>query len=85
MGNKIYTKKCKKCWTNEIKKDWFKRWKQRYKCKECWYVFQNSSRKQKVNINKLYHDYCFWKQTYEQLSNTYWISIKTVQKKLDEI
>ena len=28
--------------------------------------------------------YCFWKQTYEQLSNTYWISIKTVQKKLDE-
>lgn len=84
MVNKSYTKKCKKCNSKELKKDWFKRWKQRYKCKNCWHVFQNKTRKQKIDINKLYQDYCFWKQTYEQLSETYWISIRTVQKKLDE-
>ncbi len=39
MANKSYQKQCKKCSSLEIKKDWFKRWKQRYKCKCCWYVF----------------------------------------------
>jgi hypothetical protein len=82
--NKSYTKKCKKCCSKAIKKDWFKRWKQRYKCKNCWHVFQNKTRKQKIDISKLYHDYCFKKQTYSELSETYWISIKTVQTKLDE-
>lgn len=82
--NKSYTKKCKKCNSESIKKDWFKRWKQRYKCKLCWHVFQNKTRKKKIDINKLYHDYSFWKQTYTQLSEEYWISIRTVQTKLDE-
>ena len=82
--NKSYTKKCKKCWCIEIKKDWFKRWKQRYKCKFCWHIFQNKSRKINIDIDKLYNDYAFWKQTYKQLSKTYWISTRTVQKKLDE-
>jgi len=27
----MYYKICKKCWSNRIKKDWFKRGKQRYK------------------------------------------------------
>ena len=82
--NKSYTKKCKKCWCIEIKKDWFKRWKQRYKCKFRWHIFQNKSRKINIDIDKLYNDYAFWKQTYKQLSKTYWISTRTVQKKLDE-
>jgi hypothetical protein len=37
-----------------------------------------------VNKNKLWDDYVFGKQTYAQLSATYNISIKTVQKYLDE-
>ena len=82
--NKSYTKKCKKCNSSEIKKDWFKRWKQRYKCKDCWYVFQNKTRKQKIDINELWNKYCFRKQTYAELAEDYWISVRTVQAKLDE-
>lgn len=81
---KTYTRICKKCWSKSIKKDWFKRWKQRYKCKSCFYVFQNKTRKNKIEINKLWNEYCFWKQTYLELSEKYNISIKTIQKKLDE-
>jgi len=84
MANKSYQKRCKKCKSEEIKKDWFMRWKQRYKCKCCWYVFQNKTRAKKVEIVEIWNDYCFWKQTYSQLAEKYWESIKTIQKKLDE-
>jgi len=65
MANKI----CNKCLGNKIKKDWFKRWKQRYKCCFCWYVFQNSSRNK--NNSVLWKDFSEWKQTYQQLSCKY--------------
>ena len=84
MVNKSYQKICKKCKSEEIKKDWFMRWKQRYKCKYCWYVFQNKTRAKKIEIDQIWSDYCFWKQTYSQLAEKYWESIKTIQKKLDE-
>lgn len=84
MVNKSYQKRCKKCESEEIKKDWFMRWKQRYKCKCCWYVFQNKTRAKKIEIDQIWSDYCFWKQTYSQLAEKYWESIKTIQKKLDE-
>jgi len=82
--NKSYKKICKKCKSKEIKKDWFKRWKQRYKCKLCGHVFQNKTRKKKIEINKLWEEYCFWKQYYEELAKKYNCSIKTIQKKLDQ-
>lgn len=84
MTNKSYQKRCKKCKSEEIKKDWFMRWKQRYKCKCCWYVFQNKTRAKKIEIVQIWNDYCFWKQTYFQLSEKYWETIRTIQKKLDE-
>lgn len=84
MVNKSYQKRCKKCKSEEIKKDWFMRWKQRYKCKCCWYVFQNKTRAKKIEIKEIWNDYCFWKQTYIQLAEKYWESLKTIQKKLDE-
>lgn len=84
MQNKNSNKTCKKCKSKEIKKDWFKRWKQRYKCKNCNHVFQNKSRQKRINIKNLWNDYCFRKQTYSELSKKYWISIKTVQNKLDK-
>ena len=83
MINKSYQKRCKKCKSEEIKKDWFKRWKQRYKCKCCWHVFQNKTRAKNIEINQIWNDYCFWKQTYSQLAEKYWENIKTIQKKLD--
>ena len=84
MVNKSYQKQCKKCKSKEIKKDWFMRWKQRYKCKCCWHVFQNKTRVNNIKIKELWSDYCFWKQTYSQLSEKYWKTTKTIQKILDK-
>ncbi len=84
MKNKSYTKKCKKCSEKQIIKFWFKRWKQRYKCKSCNYIFVNKSRTKQTTQSLLWKDFAFWKQTYKQLSEKYNISIKTVQKLLDE-
>lgn len=83
MWNKNTKKVCKKCNSKSIKKDWFKRWKQRYKCKCCGYVFQNKSRQRKIEIKNLWNEYCFWKQNYKELSEKYKVTIKTIQKKLD--
>jgi len=62
------------------------RWKQRYKCKICNHVFQNKkrSKKNKIDINILWKQYCFRKQTYAELAEDYWVNIKTIQTKLDE-
>ena len=84
MLNKSYQKRCKKCKSDEIKKDWFMRWKQRYKCKCCWHVFQNKTRANNIEIKEIWNDYCFWKQTYSQLSEKNWKTIKTIQKILDK-
>ncbi len=84
MANKSYQKQCKKCKSSKIKKDWFKRWKQRYKCKCCWYVFQNKTRSINIEIKQIWNDYCFWKQTYSQLSEKYKKTIKTIVKILDK-
>ena len=84
MANKSYQKICKKCKSVEIKKDWYMRWKQRYKCKICGHVFQNKTRKKKIEINKLWNEYSFWKQFYEELAEKYKVSVKTIQKKLDQ-
>lgn len=82
--SKSYTKVCRKCCSDKTKKDWFMRGKQRYKCKDCWYVFLNKSKKKyKVDIDNLYYQYSKRKQTYSELAEDYNLSIKTVQKYLD--
>lgn len=83
MWNKSYKKICKKCSSREVIKFWKKRWKQRYKCKECNHIFCNSSRIKNMNKN-LYRDFSQWKQTYSELWEKYNLSLKTVQKRLDE-
>lgn len=83
MQHKSYKKYCKKCNSSEIKKDWKMRWKQRYKCKACGHVFQNKTRKNNNITQELWNKYCFRKQTYKELSNEYWISVKKVQQILD--
>jgi len=37
----------------------------------------------KVDVEKLYEDFSIHKQTYTELSDTYKIAVKTVQKYLD--
>jgi len=83
LVNKSYQKSCKVCGSIFIKKDGFKRWRQRYKCKSCGHVFQNKSRKKEDISSVLWDKYCFGKQTYKQLSDEFWISMKTVQTLLD--
>ncbi len=87
MQIKVNKKYCKKCNKNNVKKDWFKRWKQRYKCKDCGHVFQNKSRKswksKKIKAEQLWKEYSFWKQFYEELGEKYNCSIRTIQKILD--
>ena len=84
MKNKSYTKKCKNCNWRTVIKFWKKRWRQRYKCKACNYIFTNWTRKKQSISPILWKDYVFWKQTYKQLAENYHISIRTVQKYLDE-
>ena len=84
MRNKSYEKKCKKCTSTKVIKFWMKRWKQRYKCKDCEYIFCNSSRKWTILSEKLYSDFANWKQTYKELAKKYKISINKVQKLLDK-
>lgn len=76
MLNKV----CKKCGSFLLKKNWKRSWKQRYKCKKCWYVFENKSGKA---IKKLWVNYTEWKQTYKQLSEKYGLSIPTIKNRLD--
>lgn len=84
--NKSYVKTCKICPSILIKKDGFKRWKQRYKCKDCGHVFQNKSRirstKQEL-ISELWKKYSCGKQTYKQLSETSGFSMSKIQSLLD--
>ena len=83
--NKSYKKRCKKCSSHCIKRDGFMRWKQRYKCKNCWYVFQNKTRAVSHSSDEvLWKDYSVGKQTYAELSTKHGISKRTVQKKLDD-
>jgi transposase-like protein len=73
-------KRCKKCGLYSLKKNWNRNWKQRFKCKKCWYVFENKSGKV---IKKLWLNYTEGKQTYVQLSERYWLSIPTIRNRLD--
>jgi len=75
------SKICSKCSSKLIIKDWFKRWKQRYRCKACWYVFQNKSRIKK-SMN-LINDYVNKRQTYNNLSERLLVSKRTIQRKID--
>lgn len=77
----MLNKTCKKCGLYSVKKNWKRNGKQKYKCNKCWYVFENKSRKR---IKNLWLDYTEWKQTYNQLSEKYWIHKNTVKSRLDK-
>jgi len=84
MWDKSYRKTCPKCHSRCVKKDGFKNWRQRYRCKECGHVFQNKRRRKKKISENLWNEYCFRRQTYQNLSDDYGISTRTVQKYLDD-
>lgn len=81
---KSHQRSCLRCGSVNTKKDGKRKWRQNYKCKKCFHVWINKSRKKtKVSIWKLYEDFSLHKQTYAELSDSYNISVKTIQKYLD--
>lgn len=81
---KSYSKTCLKCGSVNTKKDGKRKWRQSYKCKKCSHIWISKSRCiTKVNTTKIYKEFSFHKQTYKELSNSFNISVKTVQKYLD--
>lgn len=77
------TKKCKKCWSLNTKKNWNKNNIQRFKCNTCGTIFQNN-KKEEIDPTKLLTEYIHWKQTYKQLAQKYKKWIRTIQRKLDQ-
>ena len=76
-------KKCPKCSSYRIKKDWTKLWSQRYKCNICWHVFQE--KKRRISNEQIYKEYLEWKQTYKQLAKKYNKWISTIQRAVDKV
>ncbi len=79
----MINKSCKKCFSKEVKKDGKMRGKQRYRCKSCWYVFQNKTRV--TNDKNIREEYSDKKQTYKQVSISTWLNIRTIQRRMDRI
>lgn len=75
-------KKCPKCTERSCKKNGVRNKKQRYRCVKCGHSFWWKTNKNSKN-EEMYNLYCFKNRTYEQLSKQYYISMKTVQKRLD--
>ena len=74
---------CPKCQVISLVKIGKRNWKQRYRCKLCgksygWNI------NWKANFKELYDDFCFENRTYKQLSKAYKVTIKTIQKWLDQ-
>lgn len=80
---KSYQKICPICHSQNTKKDWTRKWRQSYKCNNCKHI-RVSIRRKKDIWAIMYKEYAVHKQTYHELWLKYWISSKTVQKKLDE-
>ena len=76
------SKKCPTCRASDIKKNGQSRGRQRYQCRPCKSTFYRY--KKSLDIGKLYHQYSYGRQTLEQLSETYEVSVRSLQQKFDE-
>lgn len=74
---------CPKCGKNCVVKNWVKRGRQSYKCKECKYRFQNKKRPTR-KTKKIRDEYSWGKQTYKQLWAKYWRSKRTIARIIDK-
>lgn len=78
-------KKCKKCSSYKIKKNWKRLGKQRFLCNDCGYLWEHGSntKKTKLDSNKLLHDTVINNKIYRQLADENWTNIQSIQKSLD--
>lgn len=82
--HKSYQKYCPKCGSSNTIKKGFKDRIQIYKCKECNHKFHNQKRKSEVNIDEIWNEYVFHKQTIRELIEMYGLDKKTLKKYLEE-
>jgi len=81
---KCYSKKCLSCGSKKTKKDWKRKWRQSYKCNICRHIWIAKTRKNDfLFLSQLYKEFAIHKQTYEELWTRYWLSKRTIQRKLD--
>jgi hypothetical protein len=75
------SKKCPNCRHQKIKKNGISRGKQRYQCCRCKHTFYRYQKKEQ--IEELYKDYSYGRQTLQQISERCGLIPKTIQKKFD--
>ena len=79
-----YSRKCVSCGSSNTKKDWKRRGRQSYRCKQCWHVWIQPRRSNtKLDPWELYKWYAIHKQTYKELADRYWTTKKMIQELLD--
>jgi transposase-like protein len=82
--HKSYQKYCPKCGSSNTIKKGFKERIQIYRCKDCNHKFHNQKRKSKVNLEEIWNDFVFHKQTIRELIKTYNLDKETLQNYLEE-
>ena len=82
--HKSYQKYCPKCGGNQIIKKGFKDRIQIYKCKNCNHKFHNQKRKSNINIDDIWNEYVFHKQTIRELIGLFDLDKKTLKMYLEE-
>jgi len=73
-------KKCSKCRSVKIKKNWKRYWRQRYLCKGCWFVWElwKWKRRQKPGNDKLLNEFVGNEVKYRQMRQAYSVSMQTI-------
>ena len=71
-------------WFKSYKKNGKRQKKQRYKCHNCGYIFENNRRKTADIKSQLWHDYVFRNQTINSLRQQHGFSKRSIQKLLDD-
>ena len=76
---------CTKCKNSNLRKDGKEDGRQRYRCLDCKYVFRSKRREKNTEKQTLFHSYSFRKQTLSEIAWDTHYSVRTIQRKLDEV
>lgn len=74
-------------WLSLNEKNWKRNGKQRWRCWKCSYVVESKKwrKKQIIDGNTIAHDYMLYNDTYRCLSYRNNVSVRTIQRRLDEV
>ena len=80
-------KKCNKCKSVKIVKNWKRLGKQRFLCRGCWFVWEHWKKKntKKLNIEELFEWYVRDDLKYRQMWQDLNISKRTIQRLFEKV